>query len=250
MSPTETDIKPLPVFYTHSPKPPSSQWEGKECFHCLQVQRHRQGEKFYLNNGKGQQNLCEITKITGKDKCNIRIISTHTSPPPPHVDLYIVPPKSQERLGWMVEKLSEIGIRSISFLESHRSMRKQLNLDRLKRISIAALKQSRASYLPELFPIRNISSYLQTQSSPNVQFQNPTQELKYIANPSSAPLPFSQLKGKKASLLIGPEGGFTTKEFKEAQDKGFIGFSLGSEILRTETASILSAYLFKQILDS
>ena len=49
-------------------------------------------------------------------------------------------------------------------------------------------------------------------------------------------------KNKRHTILIGPEGDFTTKEIEIAYKKGFEGISLGENTLRTETASLLACY--------
>jgi 16S rRNA (uracil1498-N3)-methyltransferase len=108
-----------------------------------------------------------------------------------------------------------------------------VDLSRLHRIAIAALKQSQGTWLPEL----KILTYLKfIEESKNLNSN------KYIAycEDNEQSIAFSNLtfQQKKAIFLIGPEGDFTPQEVQQAKECGFTQISLGNNILRTETAGL------------
>ncbi|MGI9543677.1 MAG: RsmE family RNA methyltransferase, partial [Cyclobacteriaceae bacterium] len=148
--------------------------------------------------------------------------------------------KNQDRVEWLVEKAVEIGIDELSFFTCQHSERKKLNLERLEKKAIAAMKQSVKARLPQINPIINFKELTK---------QVPAEYEKFIA---CVPANEQQLKNliplqKRYCLLIGPEGGFSKKEVSQAEGAGFKVVSLGNNRLRTETAALIGCHTFHLI---
>jgi 16S rRNA (uracil1498-N3)-methyltransferase len=105
-----------------------------------------------------------------------------------------------------------------------------LNLDRIEKIAVSAMKQSQQAWMPILHPLRPFSDILKQLADQKfigyVDSSNPV-HLKAIAKPNKSYL-----------LLIGPEGDFAIDELNAALQSGFEKVSLGENRLRTETAGL------------
>jgi 16S rRNA (uracil1498-N3)-methyltransferase len=158
--------------------------------------------------------------------------------------LAIAPTKNNERIEWMLEKCTEIGIDEITFLNCSNSERSQLKLDRFSKILISALKQSKQFHLPKLNEQVSFETFVKQKQH---QYSN-----KFIAwcesdlasnlNNKMAQLPINQTT--ELIFLIGPEGDFTAAEVALAKSHYFEPVSLGKNILRTETAGIYVCSVF------
>ncbi len=207
----------------------------EESFHCIQVLRYKKGDKIYCTDGKGKmysgvigngdKNSCAIMNLKAEKK-----IKNHFN-----IHLVVAPTKSFDKMEWMVEKISEIGVDKITFIYTEHSERRKINKDRLEKKSIAAMKQSNALIKTEINDIVSFDQFI-NHLSDNGQ--------KYIAhmNKKNKSIQTIYKKDKRYTILIGPEGDFTLKEIEMAYKNGFKGISLGENTLRTETASLLACY--------
>ena len=136
----------------------------------------------------------------------------------------------------MVEKVVEIGVEKISFIITHNTIRKTINLIRLQRIALSAMKQNLNTILPI---IENCKPYAEVVDS--VESDN-----RYIAHLQGMNRSYLINKlntNKSRCILIGPEGDFTDEEIKYVIKNNFQSVSLGSLRLRTETSAIVSMTL-------
>ena len=143
---------------------------------------------------------------------------------------------------WLIEKLTELGVASITPLLCQHSERKVTKALRFEKIAIAALKQSQQFYLPEIHPLISFSDFLKNNN------QN-----AYIAHCQKSPklnLSDFPLNQNSITLLIGPEGDFSQEEIDAAENAGIHSVSIGNQRFRTETAGLLAchtAFLQQQI---
>jgi 16S rRNA (uracil1498-N3)-methyltransferase len=140
----------------------------------------------------------------------------------------MAPTKNMDRIEWYLEKATEMGLSKLTFLLCEHSERKQVNMERLEKIAIAAMKQSKRFYLPELRgPIR-LEDFLQ---------QHPTGYFGHCEEGEKI-----GLSGLKNTLpfLIGPEGDFSTTEINAALQSGYQAVDMSAFRLRTETAALLA----------
>ena len=158
-----------------------------------------------------------------------------------HIHIAIAPTKMNERFEWFLEKSTEIGINEITPIICEHSERKVLKLERMNKILVAAMKQSKQAYLPKLNAAVSFDSFV----------SNNTVEERYIAhcieNDDKKQLKEVIKKGADTLVLIGPEGDFSPKEIDHALKHGFSAVSLANNRLRTETAAIVSCHTINLI---
>jgi 16S rRNA (uracil1498-N3)-methyltransferase len=203
----------------------------EESRHAVKVLRLESGDEVELTDGKG--NLFKA-RITGPDprQCEFEIFENISIPKRNFfIHLAISPAKNADRMEWMVEKCVEVGIEKISFLLCKTSERKTINMERLEKVAISAMKQSRQAWLPELVQIMPLESFMKDRREKlkfiaYVDDKNPVY-LKHLASPHSDYV-----------VLVGPEGDFTKEELAAATSTGFQKVSLGPTRLRTETAGL------------
>lgn len=205
----------------------------EEARHCLNVLRHKVGDEVVVTNGKGGLYKVQILGNTIKS-CGLSVIEALEikMPKPPEIHLGIAPPKAADRMEWMVEKLTETGISSITPLLARNSERTRVNPDRLQRVAIAAMKQSQKPWLPQMGEIERLTDLL----------QSPFEGHKLIAHlaDGSVPLPEAYTTQAPVRIVIGPEGDFTAEELALAEANGFRQVRLSPYRLRTETAALVA----------
>ncbi len=127
----------------------------------------------------------------------------------------------------VVEKCTELGVSAIHPVLAERSEKKDLNLERIEKIAREASEQSGRSNIPEVFEPTDLKSAIEI-------FDGELFALDFDA-PNISEVKFSK---SKIGILIGPEGGFTENERDLFEHKDIKSFSLGSQVLRAETAAI------------
>ena len=162
----------------------------------------------------------------------LQSLTQTTTNPHRHIHIAIAPTKNTNKMAFFVEKAVEMGIGGIRFFFSKNTERKQLSLDRLTRVSMAALKQSGNLFLPE------IKSYLSLKDCLKDAREGNKLIAYMLANPADRLVDFLPTR-QKTVVFIGPEGGFSAEEITLAEQQGFTSISLGQARLRTETAGIV-----------
>lgn len=205
-----------------------------ESKHCIRVLRKSEGDPLLLTNGEGDLIEAQISEAHPK-RCAVSFVRQLPCPPLPYrLTIAVAPTKNNNRLEWFLEKVTEIGIEQIIPLVSFHSERRKLNLERMQKILVAAMKQSQKGYLPNLSP-----------TLPFEQLLNTHYDLKLIAHCEKdrerTAISDLDLKGKNILILIGPEGDFSSQEITQALENGFTSIHLGTSRLRTETAGIVAA---------
>ncbi|NJY64222.1 16S rRNA (uracil(1498)-N(3))-methyltransferase [Salinimicrobium sp. CDJ15-81-2] len=208
----------------------------EESKHIVKVLRKKEGDSLHLTNGKGWIFETEIT-LADQNNCSAQIISSEKELPPPYyLHLAVAPTKMNDRYEWFLEKATEIGIQEITPVICDHSERKVVKTERFQRVIQSALKQSLHSRMPVLNAPVNLSEFLQQEISGE----------KFIAHcEEDKPrklLSGSVKKGISTTILIGPEGDFSSEEIKKATAAGWQPVSLGNSRLRTETAAIVACH--------
>lgn len=214
----------------------------EEARHCLNVLRHKPGDEVLVTNGKGGLYLVRILSNNIRN-CELSVLEEvpHSLPKPPEIHLAIAPPKAGDRMEWLVEKLTETGIASITPLLAQHSERSRVNVDRLKRLAIAAMKQSQKPWLPDIGEMVKLSGWL----------QSPFTGQKLIAHLSteSIPLPEAYTTQSPVRIVIGPEGDFAAEELALAVENGFRMVRISPYRLRTETAALVACQAINFVND-
>ena len=212
---------------------------GDEAQHCAKVLRKRMGEDIYVTDGEGALHSCKIIEIS-KTECKAEIFNTlQQSKRLYNLTISICPTKKQSRIEWFLEKAVEIGVSRIILTQTQRTEKSRLKEVRLHKIVVAAMKQSKNLYLPQVITNQNWNDLIQCNAYGD----------KYIAHCEDPKTHLAKICGPAQDCIvaIGPEGDFTTQEIKLALELGWKEINLGSSRLRTETAGIVVASVLAQI---
>jgi 16S rRNA (uracil1498-N3)-methyltransferase len=146
--------------------------------------------------------------------------------------------KSRDRFETFVEKAVEVGVARIVPLRTERTERGSVRRDRLERLLVAAMKQSRRSRLPTLAQPTALAQVLQDSPRADLSMtcHEATDERRTVLEAVQAAGPLERME-----VLVGPEGGFTEEEVEAARAAGSRPVSLGTRRLRAETAGIVAA---------
>lgn len=205
----------------------------EESKHIARVMRKTVGDQLQVTNGKGLEMTIELEQI-GQSKVIGNPIQTILHPPLPNqLHIAIAPTKNINRLEWFLEKATEIGIHQITPLICDHSERKLIKAERLEKIIVAALKQSKQFYKPVLNPLISFNDFVASHPKGYIAHCHPGEKEPF----------FGALAPKEnITVLIGPEGDFSNKEISFAFDNNYVAISLGEQRLRTETAGIIAVH--------
>ena len=211
----------------------------EESRHAVTVLRYQNGEVLELTNGQGSVFNVRIIKADSR-KCLFEIVDRKDFPEKKiSIHIAIAPTKNMDRTEWFIEKSVEIGIDQISFILCKNSERKSINMERVEKIAVSAMKQSGQYWLPELKPLTPIKEILQTSASQKF--------IAYVDQSNPHHLQSLALPDKNYLVLIGPEGDFSKEELLIAEESGFSKVSLGATRLRTETAGVAACHILNLV---
>jgi 16S rRNA (uracil1498-N3)-methyltransferase len=206
--------------------------------HVTQVLRMKEGEHCLLTDGNGIKATVQISTIS-KRTCEVRVLKkeeiTNSNP---DIHLAISFTKNNARMEWLLEKITEIGVRSIYPIITNRSERKEIKAERFNKKLISAMLQSQQYHLPIIHEPVYFNEFV------SIKYDN-----KFIAHCESS-INRKQLnkstKNNSTIIAIGPEGDFTIEEIEQALQQNFKSVSLGKNRLRTETAGLVAVTLLHQ----
>ena len=205
--------------------------DPEESKHCIKVLRKKLNDPIDLIDGQGWFYKALISQTNPK-KTEFTIVErTKEKPKKYAIHLAVAPTKRLERIEWLVEKATELGVDRISFIYCQHSERSRIRLDRLERKAISAIKQSIKASLPRIDDVVLFGDFF--------SLVNPD-ATKLLAHLSDGAISLPEVLKNNSSycILIGPEGDFTEKEIINATDQGFQIVRLGDSRLRTETAAL------------
>ncbi|MCX6753377.1 MAG: RsmE family RNA methyltransferase [Candidatus Nomurabacteria bacterium] len=194
------------------------------------------GEQVELCDGKGTNAQGKI-KTLSKNSTIVEIEKiVKESPAQKSVTLFCAVLK-KENFELVVQKATECGVDKIIPIITTRTIKMGLNMERLQKIAREACEQSQRSILPEVLePVSFEESLgLAKEDDINIIFDASGEDFAHTAIAKSA----------KQGIWIGPEGGWTPEEMQLAEKNNFKKMSLGTNILRGETAAIIATYLVK-----
>jgi 16S rRNA (uracil1498-N3)-methyltransferase len=205
-----------------------------ESKHAIRVLRLQNGNRVQVIDGTGGFYEAEITDANQK-KCRLSVLKSQLEfgKKDFHLHIAIAPTKNIDRFEWFLEKATEIGIGEITPLLTSHSERKTINIERLEKILVSAMKQSLKAYLPKLNEITPIKHLI-------VNNKSKSKYIAYCDDIQKIHLKDAVIRGQDTLILIGPEGDFSPEEVNLAIENGFKVVSLGAARLRTETAGIVA----------
>lgn len=213
---------------------------GEDVQHISKVLRLQVGDKIVLCDGEGSDYLATIESM---DKTSVRtvILDKEASKGEPDVEvvLYQGIPKST-KMDLIIQKCTEMGIlrvvpvstvRTIVKLESEKDEKKKV--ERWSKIAEEAAKQSGRGIIPTIEMPMTFPEALKDAARLDAVIV--PYELEGSLSIKEA---LRKDKGSSIGFFIGPEGGFDSSEIEKAKAAGAVPVTLGSRILRTETAGV------------
>ena len=205
-----------------------------ESKHCIRVLRHKSGDRIEVLDGQGHIYDCMITE-TSASGTRLEIVRQSDIPFPEENRIHIAigPTKNLNRFEFFLEKVTELGVEEITPLITTYGERSFFRLERLYKILRSAIKQSRQAWLPKLNTPIPFDEFI----------RHPHEGNSFIAHGpdnTAGPLAGQRLRHSRSVILIGPEGGFSEDEVRNAEAHHYIPVNLGKSRLRTETAGIIA----------
>ncbi len=227
--------------------------DGEEAHHALKVMRLKVGDRIDLFNGRGSVMRARITATEGSKALWAEIEQQHAKQAAlPAITLALAIPKGGN-MELIVQKAVELGVSRIIPLVSERCIVRLKAKDatakqeKWQRIALEACKQCKTAYLPEVAAIRTLEQQLSEQSSSEARL---CCALVESARPLRERLEELRANGETAvTLLVGPEGDFSEREYAAIMDACYKPVSLGSLILRVETAVFMAVASARYALD-
>lgn len=208
-------------------------FEKDESRHIVKVLRKKENDVLKITNGHGFLFDAEII-IASDKKCVAKIVNIVEKKRTRdyYLHIAIAPTKNNDRLEWFLEKATEIGIDEITPIICKNSERKVVKTERLSKIVQSAMKQSLQFTLPKLNDPVKFSDFIENDFNGQlfVAHCEDGMEKRHLKTEA--------LPNASYTILIGPEGDFSTDEIYKSLEKKFTPISLGPNRLRTETAGV------------
>ncbi|MCX7193216.1 MAG: 16S rRNA (uracil(1498)-N(3))-methyltransferase [Proteobacteria bacterium] len=229
----------MPRFYCPPPLPSQGSFSlpPDVAHHASRVLRLRTGESVQLFDGEGHECHGMISDLSGKQVivADLRQVEVNRESPLPVMLAQAL--SSSEKMDWVIQKATELGVTEIQPLATERSVarlsaeRAAKRTEHWQQVAISACEQCGRNVLPVIHPPLDIMVWLQQIRAENIS--------KFILLPQGSVSLQSQLKPQgTAVLLIGAEGGFSQSESDSALLCGFTPIRLGARVMRTETAAV------------
>lgn len=221
------------LFYVDEIRADSAYLRGETAQHLRKVLRAERGQFYEVSDGLSLW-LAEIADF-GKDLVEFRLIEPLQALPP-RVAVHLFPALIKfDHFEWILEKATELGVARITPVYSLRvekglDQAAQKRTERWRRILLEAGQQSRRLAPPQLDEPLKLKDALLAESPLRLWLEEQRGAAPIL---QSLPASFSE-----AALLCGPEGGWDDREREAAREAGWTPVSLGSHILRAETAAI------------
>jgi 16S rRNA (uracil1498-N3)-methyltransferase len=237
----------MDTFYSPDLSQGANELSPEEARHCTQVLRKKSGDSIELCDGLGLRAEARILEAS-KKKVYFEVKNQfQVENPLRPFHLFLSPPKSSNRLEWLIEKGTEIGLYSLNLLQTFHSERRSWRLDRLERLAVAAMKQSGRSHLPKLREAGKFSEALLSDVKGRKLIAHCDSDFDRNGPAERTGLPeilsVWDAEQEELSLFIGPEGDFSSQELEIAVNAGCQPVHLGEARLRTETAALAALCL-------
>ncbi len=211
---------------------PELKLEGEEISHLKAFRIFSENKIVIIKDGNGNNIFYEVS---ASSKSGSFIRAEKKEKPSYEACIATAVPKGN-RLEWLIQKGTELGITRFRFLIFAHSDRKDLNVERLLKVAGEACSQSKQDFLPEILAPVVLEKFLQSYPKPN-------KELIVLDPEADLRLDVDLILGK--TVIIGPEGGFRPEELEMIRKYSVQGTTLGKSILRIETAGLYAASLFR-----
>ncbi len=209
----------------------------------VQVLRLQPGAVITLFNGEGGEWAASILRM-GRSDVEVQVQSHDPIEREPVRPVHLaMGMPANERMDWLVEKAAELGVASITPLQTAHSVlrlsgeRAQKKSAHWQSVAAAACEQCGGNRVPAVQPVQDLSSWLKTPAQPHA--------LRCVLSLAEGTQPLREaLQGvpgdEPVTFLSGPEGGLSAQEDALARAAGFVPVTLGPRTLRAETAALVA----------
>ena len=214
-----------------------------ENFQHARVLRLKPGERLLVCDGQGEEALCVVKEVTASE-INLEVLERRASQTEAavRVSVYMAFPKA-DKLEHVIQKATELGAYEIVAFPSARCVSRpdekslKKKLERWQKIAASAAEQSGRGRIPKVLVLDSFQKALERAAQAD-------KALLFYENEHAVTLRMALEAGSwsTASLLTGPEGGLEEAEVEQARKAGFQVCTLGSRILRCETAPLCALY--------
>jgi len=202
--------------------------------HLSKVLRMRSGDEIYVTDGEGTLARGDIRLEGKKVLLDTKEIQRELPPFSRRLHIAIAPTKNIDRIEFFVEKATEMGVMEITLLQTEKTERKNVNIEKLRKQVIAASKQSLRTHFPIVNDLRRFSEFIKITNPKETFVAHCHEDLERTALNNI-------LVAENITFLIGPEGDFSEKEIGLLAEQRILAISLGTQRLRTETAGVFIA---------
>lgn len=221
---------------------------GEDARHIGRVMRSKPGDKLIVSDGDSREVLAEITMIEPQE-VTAAIIETLAASGEPWLQVTVAQslPKG-DKLETVIQKCTEIGAAAFLPFLSERTVvqydrkKEEKRLSRWRKIAKEAAEQAHRSKIPALeLPVKwdeLLAAFSAYDLVCLCYEQEHGRQLRDILKPFADKLDSERIRTYKVAVVVGPEGGFTEEEVREAEAAGAVSIGLGRRILRTETAAM------------
>ncbi|HDZ62682.1 MAG TPA: 16S rRNA (uracil(1498)-N(3))-methyltransferase [Nitrospirae bacterium] len=207
---------------------------GDQARYLFLVLRVTPGDAVIIFDGQGHKYTCKVLSSRKKETL-VHLINKETYSVESPLSITLAQGIAKgDRMDFIVQKSTELGVKKIVPLVTERSEVKRTNkVDRWRKIALSASQQSGREKVPNIFEPLSLEEFLNTHGTDKGMIFSEEEKEQHFKETLNAFQGASEI-----TLLIGPEGGFSKNEVSTAIQKGFISVSLGPRILRTETAPL------------
>ena len=204
--------------------------------HVGRVLRLRPGDAVMLFNGDGRDYPAQLVAVEPREvRARVLEAQANRSESPLRIVLAQALARG-EKMDWIVQKASELGVTGIVPLVTARSevkldeKRAGKRLEHWQAVAISACEQSGRARVPAIAPVQPLRAWLDS-------LEGTAMRLALLPEGEVRPRALGA-PGEGAVLAVGPEGGFDEADIALLRDAGFRGLALGPRVLRTETAGM------------
>ncbi|MFT5933405.1 MAG: 16S rRNA (uracil1498-N3)-methyltransferase [Hydrogenophaga sp.] len=210
----------------------------------VQVLRLQPGATITLFNGEGGEHRATVLRM-GRAEVSVRVDSHHAIEREPARAVHLaVGMPANDRMDWLVEKATELGVASIQPLHTAHSVLRLAGERATKKqahwqsVATAACEQCGGNRVPLVHPVQDIAAWLKRRAASEhadwlrcVLSLAADTQLLHAAMATIGP-------AREVLILSGPEGGLSSAEDAQARQAGFAPIGLGARVLRSETAAL------------
>jgi 16S rRNA (uracil1498-N3)-methyltransferase len=215
--------------------------DADEAHHLTRVLRLGEGARVFVFDGAGNEWACEVTRAAKRE---VELTLLHQLDDPVESPLALTLAQSLvkgDKFDWIVQKTAELGVaRIVPLVTEHSELHKadaraDNKLQRWRRIAMEAVKQCGRRRLVEIAEPVPFNSFCETETAGLFFSEQGGRGWADVAATAGA--------ADRLTCCVGPEGGWSEAERKKAEGHGWNSVTLGSRILRAETAAVAAVTL-------